>query len=140
MVYINGQPSVDYDIDSGVLESREVEVTHTWNGSSWVTTDAAGETVGGYDGPLPDDPSASPVSNTWTCYDYRPYTQAERDALDACDKANAMRAIWEENAPQVQADTDAALCELWEQLLAQQNTIDDQDSALCAVYELAIGA
>lgn len=132
MVYENGKPSNTYDIDNGTLEPREVEITHTWISSGWITTGPGGEVVEGYDGPLPDDPEASPVSEMWVCYDYRPYTQAERDALDACDRANAERREWGEQAPAIDNDHDAAIVALYEGMMQMQL---ETDEILTALYE-----
>lgn len=38
--------------------------------------------------------------------------------------------------PQFIEDYDAVVCELYEQILAQQEIISDQDAAICGLYEM----
>lgn len=42
--------------------------------------------------------------------------------------------------PQFIEDYDTVVCELYEQILAQQEIISDQDTAICELYELFMGA
>lgn len=44
-----------------------------------------------------------------------------------------------EYAPEHLSDTDDAICHLYEETLAQQEIMDEQDAAICALYEM-IGA
>lgn len=41
-----------------------------------------------------------------------------------------------ESAPERMDSTDDALCELYEQSLAQSSIMDEQDDAICALYEM----
>lgn len=41
-----------------------------------------------------------------------------------------------EQAPEHMESTDDAICELYEQTIAQSAIIDDQDAAICALYEM----
>lgn len=56
------------------------------------------------------------------------------DSIEAMARADAM-----ERAPERMESTDDAICELYEQTLAQSDIIDQQDAAICALYEMMIG-
>lgn len=56
------------------------------------------------------------------------------ESLAAVERSNDM-----ENAPEHMASTDDALCELYETTLEQSAIIDEQDAAICALYEMMIG-
>lgn len=53
------------------------------------------------------------------------------ESLEAMARADIM-----ENAPEHMVSTDDAICELYEQTLAQSDIIDQQDAAICALYEM----
>lgn len=127
------------DLSLGRIEERAIPVWHTWTGDAWRTVDAEGHTVP-YENIDPDLPHGERVPDWWQYGVYVLYSTEELAAMEHERAEAAARTAWYAAAPQVQAETDAALCELWEQLLAQQQTICDQDNALCAVYELVIGA
>lgn len=40
--------------------------------------------------------------------------------------------------PQFMEDYDSVVCELYEQMLSQQDIISEQDSAICALYEMIL--
>lgn len=56
------------------------------------------------------------------------------ESVEAVDRAEAM-----EKAPERMALSDAVLCELYEQALAQQEAVECQDEVLCAMYEAMLG-
>ena len=56
------------------------------------------------------------------------------ESVEAIWRADAMG-----HAPEHMGSTDDAICELYEQALAQAQVMDEQDAAICALYELMIG-
>lgn len=61
---------------------------------------------------------------------------AERAADEERIKETEAQQQWLEQAPAIQAATDAALCGLYEQTLDQEEAIASQDGAICAIFEM----
>lgn len=77
---------------------------------------------------------------------YEPFTPEEKEEHDRiAEEAENERSSAEEreelleSLPELMESTDDAICELYEQTLAQSDIIDQQDAAICALYEMMIG-
>lgn len=76
---------------------------------------------------------------------YHPFNEYEMRE-EVARKAEETKRIRIEQSPDridtvesTQASTDEALCDLYEQLLAAQDTIQTQDDAVCELYEMILG-
>lgn len=83
-----------------------------------------------------ENPEIFEQTVSWCMEDYRIENgEAIFDPLPESRKE-----IWREEvmeqAPEHMASTDDALCELYETALAQSDIIDQQDAAICALYEM----
>lgn len=84
-------------------------------------------------------PTDSQLSDIVTVNYYTPYTEKElaerKEKLEAARKRSALI-----NAlPETQASTDEAICQLYEDLLEQQEITASQDAAICEMYEMLLG-
>ena len=70
---------------------------------------------------------------------YHEYTVAEIEELTANAEANTRaeeKDAWLAEAPVIQEEQDAAICDLYEQSLAHQ---EESDEAITSLYEMLIG-
>lgn len=67
----------------------------------------------------------------WTEEEIAQREEAEREAA----KRESRETLLDE-LPETLADSDAAICELYETALAQSDTIAEQDAAICELYEM----
>lgn len=61
---------------------------------------------------------------------------AQREADQAEAAKRETREAMLDELPETLADSDAAICELYETTLAQSDTIAEQDAAICELYEM----
>lgn len=67
--------------------------------------------------------------------EHRPDTERrEREAAEAKERKQREKLMGE--LPEILADSDAAICELYETALSQSETIAEQDAAICELYEM----
>lgn len=108
----------------------------------YIQTDESGRIVGISEGPeegffeyageLPDEWNDYILVDSRPVFSEAPERAAQREAEAAAKAREEMLA----NLAQYQADTDAALCEVYESADKAQA---DTDAALCEIYELLIG-
>lgn len=73
------------------------------------------------------------IENGLAVFDPKPETQHIIETGIGYEEG--IRRMYEE-LPTTLADSDAAICELYETALAQSSTIAEQDAAICELYEL----
>ncbi len=81
-----------------------------------------------FDREPPEDLSEYRIENGELVHDPPPPTEEEMEAIARAEVIDGL--------PQYVADTDAALCELYEM---QEQALADTDAALCEIYEMLIG-
>ena len=78
-------------------------------------------------------------------YQYHIYTNKEKQDIAAQETINERQQLINssperiDTVEDVQASTDEAICDLYEQLVTAQDTIQSQDDAVCELYELILG-
>lgn len=108
----------------------------------WETLDENGNEIK-FDGVIPEGlPKDKPVEDVEMVCVYHEYTQDELDAFAESDRQEKERQEKAEareklltTLPDTLADSDDALCELYETNAKQQDIIDTQDEAICELYE-----
>ena len=80
-----------------------------------------------------------------TVYMYHIYSESELEEKQHAQERQAWENLLNQSplrldeVEDVQASTDEALCDLYEQLLTAQDIIQAQDDAVCELYELILG-
>lgn len=121
-------------------------VTATPEEGHWVCKDWRGEEFEP-ETPIPEDfPHEQVMRGIESIGIYRLFTDEEiaererqREAAEAEAAKIEMREAMLDELPETLADSDAAICELYETTLAQSDTIAEQDAAICEIYEMLIG-
>lgn len=78
-----------------------------------------------------DDYEEVQLYHAWTAEEIEQRDESKREAEKAIDRETLLGEL-----PDTLADSDAAICELYETTLAQSDTIAEQDAAICELYEM----
>ena len=78
-----------------------------------------------------DDYEEVQLYHAWTAEEIEQREESKREAEKAIERETLLGEL-----PDTLADSDAAICELYETTLAQSDTIAEQDAAICELYEM----
>lgn len=78
-----------------------------------------------------DDYEEVQLYHAWTAEEIGHREESKREAEKTIERETLLGEL-----PDTLADSDAAICELYETTLAQSDTIAEQDAAICELYEM----
>ena len=78
-----------------------------------------------------DDYEEVQLYHAWTAEEIDQSEELKRESEKAIERETLLGEL-----PDTLADSDSAICELYETTLAQSDTIAEQDAAICELYEM----
>lgn len=78
-----------------------------------------------------DDYEEVQIYHAWTVEEIEHRDESKRETEKSVERETLLGEL-----PDTLADSDAAICELYETTLAQSDTIAEQDAAICELYEM----